>query len=241
MRRSTGPPDDLATEPSLEVADALDRVAVELEDDVADAQAGARGGTRLEQLHDLEAARPPDPRRHRLGQRARAADDPEEGPPDAPVDDQRLEDPARGVVDRHGQAEPDPGDRRVDPDDPATRVGQRAAGVAGIERGVGLDDVLDEAARPAVARAERPAERADHARRHGPREAERVADRDDQLADLSRAASPSGAAGRGAPPVVRTTARSDSGSRPTTSKGELGAVDERRGAAFCARPRRGPT
>src|SRR6476660_9550807 len=114
-----GSPDGLATKASLEVADTLDRVAVELEHDVTDAQAGARRGTRLQQLHDLETARPSDPCRDRLGQRAGAADDPEEGAPDAPVDDQRIEDPARRVVDRHGQAESDPGDRRVDPDDPA--------------------------------------------------------------------------------------------------------------------------
>ena len=147
-----GPPDDVATEPALEVADALDRVAVELEHDVADAQAGARGRARLEQLDDLEAARPADPCRDRLGQRPRPADDAEERAPDAAVDDQRLEDPARRGVDRDGQAEPDPGDRGVDADDAATRVGQRAARVAGIERGVGLDDVLDEPARPPVAR-----------------------------------------------------------------------------------------
>ena len=61
-------------------------VAVELEHDVADAQAGARRGTRLQQLHDLETTRPADPRRDRLGQRAGAADDPEVGAPDAAVD-----------------------------------------------------------------------------------------------------------------------------------------------------------
>ncbi len=42
----------------------------------------------------------------------------------------------------HGQAEADPGQRRVDPDQAGPRVDQRAAGVAGVQRGVGLDDVL---------------------------------------------------------------------------------------------------
>ena len=197
-------------------------------------------GTRLEQLHDLEAARPADPRRHRLGQRARAADDPEEGATDAPVDDQRLEDPARRVVDRHGQAEPDPGDRGVDPDDPATRVGQGAAGVAGIERGIGLDDVLDEAARPPVAGAERPAEGADDARGHGPGEAERVADRDDQLADLqargvTERCGQSGSHRSSARPPGPTTGRDR---RP-----RRGARRHRRTSRCRAlpRPRRGPT
>ena len=99
------------------------------------------------------------------------------------MDDQALDDPARGAVDRDGEAETDPGDGRVDADDPAARIGERAAGVAGVECRVGLDDVLDEPARPPVARRERPTERADDARRHGAREAERVADRDDELTD----------------------------------------------------------
>ena len=59
------PPDDVADEEALEVADALDRLPVELDDDVADAQPGAGRRARLEQLDDLEAAWPADPGRRR--------------------------------------------------------------------------------------------------------------------------------------------------------------------------------
>ena len=63
------------------------------------------------------------------------------------------------------------------------RVGERAAGVAGVERGVGLDHVLDHPPGRAAAGRQRPAERADDARGHRARQPERVADRDDELAD----------------------------------------------------------
>ena len=89
------PPDDVADEATLEVAHTLDRLPIELGDDVADAQPGARRGTGLEQLHDLEAAWPADPRGDRLAERPGAADDAEERPTDATVDDQGVEDPAR--------------------------------------------------------------------------------------------------------------------------------------------------
>ena len=93
---------------ALEVADALDRLAVELDHDVADAQAGARRRARLEELDDLEAARPADPGGDGFAERPRPADDAEERSPDPAVDDERIEDPLRrGVVDRDGQAEPD--------------------------------------------------------------------------------------------------------------------------------------
>ena len=101
------PADDVADEAALEVADALDRLAVELDHDVADAQAGARRRARLEELDDLEAARPAEPGRDGLAERARPADDAEERPPDPAVDDERIEDPLGRRVDRDGQAEPD--------------------------------------------------------------------------------------------------------------------------------------
>jgi hypothetical protein len=44
-------------------------------------------------------------------------------------------------------------DRRRDADHTAGAVDQRAATVAGIERGIGLDNVLDQAARHAAQRA----------------------------------------------------------------------------------------
>ena len=59
-------------------------------------------------------------------------------------------------------------------------VRERAAGVPGVERGVGLDDVVDH---PSALGRQRPAERRDDARRDRAGEAVRVADRDDELTD----------------------------------------------------------
>src|SRR5271166_3333590 len=56
---------------------------------------------------------------------------------------------------------------------------REAAGIPRIERGVGLDQVVDQ---PAVACAQRAAERRDHSRGYGRFESERIADRDHQLA-----------------------------------------------------------
>ena len=83
------PPDDVADEAPLQVADALDRAPVELDDDVADAHAGAGGGPGFEQLDDLEAARPAEPVGDGLAERSRPADDAEVRASDATVDDQR--------------------------------------------------------------------------------------------------------------------------------------------------------
>ena len=69
--------------------------------------------------------------------------------------------------------------RRVHADDFAARIDQRPAGIARVQRRVGLDDVVHQPARTGP---ERPAQRADHARRHGVLEAVRIADGDGQLA-----------------------------------------------------------
>ena len=81
--------------------------------------------------------------------------------------------------------------RGVDAHDLASRRHQRAAGVAWIERGVGLDQVLQLA--PALA-AQRAAERRNHAGGDGGLEAERVADRHHQppAPQLLRVAEPRG-------------------------------------------------
>ena len=60
----------------------------------------------------------------------------------------------------------------------AMRRDERAARIAGIERRIGLDHVVDQAA---GARAQRAPERRDDAGRHGRFEAERIADRDHEL------------------------------------------------------------
>ena len=71
--------------------------------------------------------------------------------------------------------------RGVYADDFAVRRHQRAAGIAGVERRIGLDHVVDQ---PAGARAQAAAERRDHAGGHRRFEAERIADGDHQLAAL---------------------------------------------------------
>ena len=116
-------------------------------------------------------------------------------------------------------------DLRVDADHRAARVEQRAAGVAVVDRGVGLDHVVD---RVAVRRLDCALEGADDARRDGAVEAERVADRDDRVADLRpgrsrRAGAASARAGRAS---TLSTARSVDGSLPTSVAFERVVVRE---------------
>src|SRR5207302_11436117 len=69
--------------------------------------------------------------------------------------------------------------RGVDADDAAVGVEERAAGIAGIDRGVGLDEIFVALDAEAAA-----AERADDAAAHRLADAERVADREHDVADL---------------------------------------------------------
>jgi len=73
--------------------------------------------------------------------------------------------------------------RRIDTDDLAVGSDERAAGVAGIEGCVGLNDVVHQ---PARLRTQRPSQRADDPGRYRVGEAERIADRDDQLPGAQR-------------------------------------------------------
>ena len=86
---------------------------------------------------------------------------PQVGPAHPPLADQQPGHPAPGV-DGDGEADPlgPGGDGRVDADHPPPGVHQRAPGVAGVERGVGLDHVLDQA--PPVGRREGAPQGADH-------------------------------------------------------------------------------
>src|SRR3954451_5723218 len=152
--------DQIAHEPPLKIADAFDRLTVELDDDVAHAEAPGRRRARLEQLDDLEATLPADPVGDGVGKRPGPADDAEERSADPAVDDERFDDGSRSGVDRHRQPESDARDGGVDPDDAPARVGQRTAGIPRVEGRIRLDDILDEPVRSAVAHAERPSERA---------------------------------------------------------------------------------
>ena len=97
--------------------------------------------------------------------------------------DQRVHD-AHGHVDRDGEANADVAavgrqDRGVDAHQLAAQVHQRAAGVAGVDGGVGLDEIL-------VALDAQPgaAQRADDAGCHGLTETEGIADGDDEVTHL---------------------------------------------------------
>ncbi len=101
------------------------------------------------------------PRRQRAG----PAGDPEVGPPHPAVGDQGRDDPLGRRAHRHGQPEPDACDGGVDADHVPAAVRQRAAGVARVQRGIGLDDVVDHAHSAAGAGRQRAAKRRDDARR----------------------------------------------------------------------------
>src|SRR5439155_8649799 len=85
----------------------------------------------------------------------------------------------------HGNRETDSlrarDDRRVDADHFTARIDERLAGVSGLERGVGLNDGVDQ---PPGLRPHRAAERADDAGSDRRLEAERVSTVDDELAGL---------------------------------------------------------
>src|SRR5207237_5959008 len=112
------------------------------------------------------------PRRQWAG----SAGEAEVGAPKAALRHQGANDLAGRGVDRDGQAEADARYGGVDPYDPCATVRERTAGVAGIERGVGLDDVVDDANVRAGPRRQRPSERRDDACGDGAGEAVRVPD-----------------------------------------------------------------
>ena len=118
--------------------------------------------------------------RHRDGLAGNA----DEAAPHPAVPDQFAQHDLRGIAgDRKADALRAHDDRGVDADHVAMRGDQRPARIAGIERGVGLDHVLDQAA---GLRTQRAAERGDHARGDGRFKPERIADRDHELAAPQR-------------------------------------------------------
>ena len=91
-------------------------------------------------------------------------------------------------IDRHGEA--DAGrladladDGCIQADDLTPRVEERAARIAGVDRGIGLNDSLD---RPSVLGLQRAIEAADDARGQGSFETERIAEGQNLLADQTR-------------------------------------------------------
>ena len=166
----------------------------------------------------------------RRRQRYRHAGHAKPGPPDPAVVEQLADDVTGRRVDRHREAEAVPGDGRVDADHRAGGVGQRTTGVARVQRGVGLDDAVDDADASPVAGRQGPAQAGDHTGRDRAGQAHRVADGHHELADAQTV----GVAERGR---RRTGAvHPDDGEvgqriRPDHVELGLGALREARGAA----------
>jgi len=73
-------------------------------------------------------------------------------------------------------------DRGVDADYFSSGIDQRPAGIAGVQSGVGLDNIVD---KPASVCPKRTPKRADHAGGNGALESVRIADRDGELSDAN--------------------------------------------------------
>ena len=104
-------------------------------------------------------------------------------PPHPSVADQGADDALGGRVDRNGEPETDACEGCVDPDDAAGRVGERAPRVAGVERRVGLDNIVDDPDLGTGSGRERAPQGTHHARGDAAGEAEGIADGHHQLAD----------------------------------------------------------
>src|SRR5262249_52400236 len=133
--------DRVADHEPVHLVDAVDARLVHRDDEVLRAEPGARGGTVLDYLDDLDAARLTEAAREPRWQRARAAGNPEISAAESPFRHQRGDDAARRGVDRDGEAEADAGNGGVDPDDAAVSVCERAACVPGSQFGIRLEHV----------------------------------------------------------------------------------------------------
>ena len=172
--------DPLHHHQALDVVHARHRRAVELDDQVFGSQPGRRGRAAFDDLDDLDAGLPSHAAREAGRQGSRAAGDPEVGAAEAAVGHQRGHDLPGRRVHGHRETEANACDGGVDADHVTGSIGERAAGVAGVQRRVGLDHVVHHAS--ALGRQRAP-ERRDDAGRDGAREAVRVADRDHELPD----------------------------------------------------------
>src|SRR6266851_4378835 len=124
---------------ALQIARFADGHVADRDDDVSAAKRGRSRRTARDHLLHLDPSLAAQALRHGGRQRSGAAGDAEEGPANAAAPHQRGQDGLRGLVDRHRQTETLPGDGCVDAYEPRPPVGQRAARVARVERGIGLD------------------------------------------------------------------------------------------------------
>src|SRR5207244_8964125 len=137
------PVDRVADHQALQVVGAFDRDTVDIEHDVRGAEPGAIRGTPCDHLDHLDPVRPVHRTRHARGQWTAAAGDADVRAPETALAHERTDDAPRRRVHRHGEPQPDPRDRGVDPDQPAPAVDERTPGVSRVQGGIGLDDVLD--------------------------------------------------------------------------------------------------
>src|SRR3954452_14835946 len=170
----------LALDAGRDVGRVVDAPAVDADDDVTGLQAAARARPAgLHRSHDRAVG---------LRRRGAAGRDAEVRPVDRLALLQARDDLAYRVR-GHREADADVDvaglagrrDLRVDADHARAHVEERAARVAGVDRCVGLDDLVD---LDAVGGADVAAEAGDDARGRRAVEAERVADRDRGVADL---------------------------------------------------------
>src|SRR5438132_6713552 len=168
---------DLA-EPRIQVFQALGRRSVERHQGVALHQPGLVGGALRLDRHDQQAAVLVDPALHRLGQRHLLGADPQVRPLDAALGAQ-AGDHALGYIHSDGPPVAPAEDPAVHPDGAALDVDQGTAAESRVERGVGLDQMLDLAAPPAAPRRRDGADGAE-----GCLETARLADRQHDLSRL---------------------------------------------------------
>ena len=119
-------------------------MAVDVDDHVAGADAGTVGRTGCDDVRDTDRTVGAGQATQRRRNGVRGSGDAHVGPADPAGGNQLGDNQAGGVVDRNGEAKPDAGDGGVDADHLPRAVDERPAGVAGVERGVGLDDVVDD-------------------------------------------------------------------------------------------------
>ena len=170
----------------MHVVDRSYGALIESDNEVSLTQSGDRGwtvGFDGDDLHGLRDRQRMAPRDDAVD-RPRLPDDSKVGTADTAPSEQLTYHPLGGV-NRNGEADAlgHANDGRVDSDHPCPRVNQGAAGVARVQRDVGLNDVLDQLSR---ATSQGSTKGADHTRRYGRLKPERIADGDDELSSSQR-------------------------------------------------------
>ena len=228
-RDGQGPADGVFEHEALEVLGSGDRAAAGGEQEVTGPEARPGGRASRHDLGHAQAFGASEAPAQAGGDRGGDTDETEVGATDSAVAQEGGDDAAGGGVDGDGESEADAGDGGVDADDPRAGVGEGAAGVAGIEGGVGLDDVLDEPGGGAAAGGQGPAEGADDTSGDGAGQAERASDGHDELAHHELVGLPQlGGLGRAAVGTehgeVRQGVGADDGEGPGAAVGEQGGA-----------------